>query len=271
MVKFLSFLLVACPIVIGATEALHPQFPPATGISIDQSLELDDDVYSTDLTVSGEYAFSPAFSIYADASFRFLSYSYEYSTKGYIHNYCNLHVNGFNETYIGAKALLYRNAGLNIGWRFPPGEGSQKDRFHRLNIEPFTFLHVSRRLLLATSLRYNLFLEESNYKPGDEIGFTASFSWKPFWNFQRNTGWEFTETFLYQYRINESENRNLEKPWSKMDDKYKGMKIKFDLARSILIYSKTFSFGAFYEIHKGTLFGFETGHKIGFKIKVASN
>ena len=193
-----------------ATEPLHPISLPTSSLSIQGSVELDEDVYSGDMEVSAEYAFHPRLSLYVDGAFRFLSYSYEYSTEGYIHNYCNLHVNGFNETYVGAKGMILPYLGLNVGWQFPPGEGSQKNRFHRLNVEPFGLLQFSRQLTLGTAIRYNTFLEDKNFKPGDEIGIKASFVWKPGWNDSLKTGWEFSEIFLYQARIEESENRNLD-------------------------------------------------------------
>lgn len=246
-----------------ATENLHPILPPSTRANIEGTVELDDDIYSFDTRVSAEYAPFARFSLYADASFRFLSYSYEYSTKGYVHNYCNLHVNGFNETYLGIRGLLYKNIGLEWSWRLPPGEGSQLQRFHRMNIEPFTYLQFSKNLVLGTSMRYNWFLEDKNYKPGNEIGMKASFVWNFAWNDSLNTGWKFSETALFQTRLQDSENRNLDKRYRKMDDKYSGFKMRFDISRTFNLLGLPLSLGFDYEIHKGTLFGFETGHRIG--------
>ena len=73
-----------------ATENLHPITPPTTSFATQGTVELDEDVYSGDMEISAEYAIHPRLSLYADGAFRFLSYSYEYSTEGYIHNYCNL-------------------------------------------------------------------------------------------------------------------------------------------------------------------------------------
>ena len=268
MNKFFGcFLLFAC-VACFATESLHPIAAPTTQVGIQGTVELDEDVYSGDLEVSAEYAVHPRFSLYIDGAFRFLSYSYEFSTSGYIHNYCNLHVNGFNETYVGAKGLIFPYLGLNLGWRFPPGEGSQNNRFHRLNIEPFSLLQVSRSLTIGTAFRYNTFLEDKNLKPGDEIGFKASFVWKPGWNDSLKKGWEFSEVILYQARFKESENRNLDKRYRGMKDKYRGIKMKFDAMRYFNIAGFSTGFGLNYEIHDGTLFGFETGHRIGIEMKV---
>jgi hypothetical protein len=244
-----------------ATESLHPVMAPATQLGVQGTVELDDDVYSGDMEVSAEYAVHPRLSLYVDGAFRFLSYSYEYSTEGYIHNYCNLHVNGFNETYVGAKGLILPYLGLNLGWQFPPGEGSQKNRFHRLNVEPFSLLQVSKNLTIGTAFRYNTFLKDQNFKPGDEIGFKASLVWKP-------GLWEFSEVFLYQARIEESENRNLDKRYRNMKDNYRGMKMKFDAMRYFNIAGFSTGFGLNYEIHEGTLFGFETGHRVGIEMRV---
>ena len=263
MNKFVGCLILISFVTCLATEPLHPISLPTSSLSIQGTVELDEDVYSGDMEVSAEYAFHPRLSLYVDGAFRFLSYSYEYSTEGYIHNYCNLHVNGFNESYLGVRTLFYRNFGLDAGWRFPPGEGSQKDRFHRLNAEPFVLFPATPHLLLGTSLRYNTFLEDKNYKPGDEIGFKASLLWKFWWSDAENTGWKFSEVILYQARIQESENHNLAKNCRKMDDKYKGMKIAFALARAFRLFNAPLELGINYTINKGTLFGFETGHRVG--------
>ena len=252
-----------CLSKVYATEGLVPLHFPATAISLEEAEELDDDVYSNDLTVSGEYALTDWFSFYGSSSFRFASYSYEHSTEGYIHNYCNLHVNGFNESYLGVRTLFYRNFGLDAGWRFPPGEGSQKDRFHRLNAEPFVLFPATRHLLLGTALRYNKFLEDKNFEPGDEIGFKTSLLWKFWWSDSEQTGWKLSEVLLYQARFQESENHNLAKNCRKMDDKYKGMKIAFALARDFRLFDTPLELGLNYTINKGTLFGFETGHRVG--------
>lgn len=268
--KRIAWMALAFFVTSYATEKLHPVLPPATSFSLQGTVELDEDVYSGDLEFSAEYAFHLRWSVYLDGAFRFLSYSYEYSTEGYIHNYCNLHVNGFNETYAGIKWLPLPYLGLDASWRFPPGEGSQKERFHRLKVEPFSQTNVSDWITLGTALRYETFLEDRNYRPGDEIGFKASARFRLDWNDSLRTGWELTGTFLYQARIEESENTNLDKPYRKMDDKYRGMKIRLDalLFFRMETLGRSAGIGLNYEIHEGTLFGFETGHRVGIKMKV---
>ena len=232
MFKRIGLTLLCAALHCMATEVLHPVLPPATNINIETTFELNDDVYSLDTKVSAEFSPVQRFSLYVDASFRFLSYSYEYSTEGYIHNYCNLHVNGFNETYLGLRSLVYK------------------------------------ALTVGTSFRYNKFLEDKNYEPGDEVGFKASFAWKLGWNDSLNTGWKFSETFLYGARIKDSENKNLDKPYRKMDDRYRGFKMRFDAMRSFNLFGLPIGVGLDYEIHKGLLFGFETGHRIGVYINL---
>ena len=106
MLKKIGCVLLFASVASFATESLHPIAAPTTSLGVQGTVELDEDVYSGDLEVSAEYAVHPRLSLYVDGAFRFLSYSYEYSTEGYIHNYCNLHVNGFNETYVGAKGMI---------------------------------------------------------------------------------------------------------------------------------------------------------------------
>lgn len=260
-----------------ATEILHPILRPNTWVSVEGAAELDEDVYSADLTVSAELAFplgEGRGSIYADGAFRFLSYSYEYAWSGYIHNYCNLHVNGFNETYVGTRLMPFgktwgaaQNIGLNLGWRFPPGEGSQLQRHHRLNVEPFYTIAITKNLTLGGAFRYNKFLQANDFVPGDEIGIKISFLWKFLWNEESKTGWIFDEIFLFQKRIQESENLHLAKPYRKMDDAYQGFKLRFDAARTFGFAPIPISFGLNYEMHRGTLFGYETGHRIGIFAK----
>lgn len=53
-----------------------------------------------------------------------------------------------------------------------------------------------------------------------------------------------------------------------MKDKYRGMKMKFDAIRYFNILDLSVGFGLNYEIHEGTLFGLETGHRVGIEINV---
>lgn len=246
-----------------ATETLRPVSVPRSFIGYGFAAELDDDIYSGDLSLSAQYAPCDCFGIYADVSYRLLSYSYEFSSEGYIHNYAKLHVSGLNETYLGFKMMANDHFGMDMNWRLPPREGSQKNRFHRLNVEPFGTFSITKRLDAGVSLRYNTFLEKQNYKPGDEVGVKASILWCPFDVPGEAPLWNFAGTALFQMRIEESENRNMEKAYRKMDDIYQGFKMKFSAMRYFDFMKVPFGVGIDYEIHQGTLFGFETGHRIG--------
>ncbi len=262
-------LLCACFLGLGngvATESLRPVAAPRTFVEYAIEAELDEDVYSGDLSLSAEYTPCDCFGIYLDGAYRMLSYSYEYSTEGYIHNYANLHVSGFNETYLGFKTMVYRNFGVDVNWRFPPGEGSQKNRFHRLNVEPYGVFPLVKNLELGVSFRYNTFLEDKNYKPGDELGLKASVAWRPFDEPGESPLWVFSGVALFQARIEESENHNMKKAYQKMDDIYQGFKMKLSVRRYFDFMKVPFGVGMDYEIHTGTLFGFETGHRIGVHI-----
>lgn len=268
MFKFAYCFLVLCPILLWATEVLHPVQAPASFLSTETSMEIYDDVYGVDENVSLEYAPWDFISIYTDASFRFLGYSYEISTKGYIHNYCNLHQHGFNETYLGLKTFFLDLFGVNLNWRFPPGEGLQRERFHRLNVEPYLFYSFSNFLRSGLSIRYNTFLESENYKPGDEFGIKGSLSWNFFWIDYMFIGWQMDLSVLYQQRIMESENRNLDKPYQKMKDQYKGVKAKIELMRHFDMFERLMAIGVNFEYHMGTIFGFEDGYRVGLKFEL---
>lgn len=268
MFRFATCFIALSPLLLWATEVLHPVHAPTSFVSAETAAELYDDVYSLDEIVSTEFSPWEPVSIYADASFRFLSYSYEFSTEGYVHNYCNLHVNGFNETYLGAKAFFLDYFGVDLNWRFPPGEGSQRDRFHRLNVEPFAVYNFSEVLRGGLSVRYNTFLEDAHYQPGDEIGIKGSISWNFFWIDYMQTGWQLDAIVQYQQRIFESENRNLQKKYRKMKDTYKGIKAKVELMRHVDFFEHHTAVGVNAEYHTGTIFGFESGYRIGIKMEV---
>lgn len=259
---FLGLILIGVQVAV-ATESLRPVSSPHSFIEYSFVAELDEDVYSGDLALGAQYAPCDCFGVYLDGAYRMLSYSYEFSKEGYIHNYAKLHVSGLNETYLGLKMMPYRNFGVDVNWRFPPREGSQKNRFHRLNVEPFGVFSLGKRLNLGASIRYNTFLEDKNFLPGDELGVKASLVWRPFDEPGESPKWAFSEVVLFQSRLQESRNHNLKKPYEKMDDIYLGFKMKFSAMRYFDFMKVPFGVGLNYEIHQGTLFGFESGHRIG--------
>lgn len=60
-----------CLSKVYATEGLVPLHFPTTSLSVEGAEELDDDVYSTDMTASAEYAITDWFSLYGSSSFHF--------------------------------------------------------------------------------------------------------------------------------------------------------------------------------------------------------
>lgn len=270
ILRNILMLLCACCLWIGdalAVESLRPVSAPRSWLEYTFSAELDEDVYSGLLSLQGEYAFCTQFSVYLDGSYRLLSYSYEYAMDGYIHNYANLHVSGLDETYVGLKSLIYGPFGLDVNWRLPPRDGSRKNRFQRMNLEPYGMFSITKRLDVGASIRYNAFLEDRNYKPGDELGVKAGVVWRPFDVQGEPPLWTFAGTALFQTRLEESENRNMKKAYRKMDDIYQGLKMKFSAVRYFDFMKVPFGIGLNYEIHQGTLFGFETGHRIGITLR----
>lgn len=274
-ILFAALLLVSMAM---ATEILHPVKAPSSEFAFRGVFELDDDVYSGDLNVSTEIAASEWFSFYSDFSFRLLSYSYEYTSKGYLHNYANLHVHGLNETYLGLKLLPlfalglndadFVHLGINANWRIPPYYGSSKARFYRIETEPFVTFKPLKSLALGSAIHYDAFFEKNNYKPGDEFGLKFSAIWKPFWKEPLLSGWQLMGVFLLQQRVEESENRNLNERCRKMDDKYRGVKGLAEITRYFGFLKFPLGIGLNYEAHYGSLFGSEVGHRVGFAVKM---
>lgn len=266
MLRRLCCFLVLCPLIIWASEIQHPILPPSTFINLKGNVDQLDDVYSADLNLSIEYALFNMFSLYSDAAFRFLGYGFEYSKEGYVHNYCNYHMNGFNETYLGAKIMIGDVFGINANWRFPPGNGAQENRFHRFNIEPFFTFAFSDSLKIGGAIRYNKFLEQDHLQPGDELGAKISFYARAFWYDVEQTGWVYTGSLLYQVRFMESENHNMAKDYQKMDDRYQGLKFDINCTRYFALFPIPLGFGFDYQIHIGNLFGAEMGQQFGIHL-----
>lgn len=264
-------MLLACALLassVHARETVLPVRAPETSVLLGGVAELRDDVYSADINVAGEYAFCKCFSVYGDVAYRLVSYEWNTMLHDQIHEMVNLRVNGLNESYVGVKFMPFSFAGVDASWRFPPREGSQVNRFHRLGVSPFGLYEFSQNMTLGTAVEYLTFLEKGGFLPGDEIGLKGSASWKLLWNHETCSGWKFDYVFLYRWRIQESENRNLDKPYSKMDDLYRGFKMRVDAARYFSLVGNSLGFTLFYEMNRGNLFGMETGHTLGFYVKL---
>lgn len=260
--RLVPFFIVTFIVSVFATEPLKPVLPPQNAIALSGVGELRDDVYSADLKWSVEVAPCNCLSFYTDMSYRFISYEWQTMLHDQIHEMVNLQVNGLNESFVGMKFFPIQYFGLNVSWRFKPGNGSRVERFERLGIEPMGVYRFSPNMVLGLSGQYYSFIEDKNYQPGDELGVKTSFVWNAFWDKYARTGWQVGYVFLFRWRIQESENHNLAKDYQKMDDLYRGFRMRGDIARYVGWFPFPFGMGMAYEMNRGNLFGFETGHKV---------
>ena len=250
-----------------ARESILPVRGPESYALFGGVTELRDDVYSADLNVAGEFAPCHCFSIYGDFSYRLLSYEYDVMFHDQRHEALNLHVNGLNESYLGIKLMPFSFVGVDFNWRLPPREGSRVNRFYRIGVSPFGLYEFSRNMVLGAAVEYFSFLEERNFQPGDELGVKGSISWKLLWDRDDYSGWKFDYVFLYRWRIQESENLNMQKPYRKMDDLYRGFRMRVDAAHYFSVLKNSLGMALFYEMNRGNLFGMETGHTLGLYAK----
>lgn len=250
-----------------AKESVGIVSNPQNRVFFGTEAELLDDVYSADAFFSGEYAPCNCFSAYADISYRLISIEFNTMLHDQIHEMQNLHVNGLNESYLGAKFFPVAFGGIDVSWRLPPVGGSKTNRFHRLGVSPFGLYPLSKRLTLGAAVEYYTFLEDDNFQAGDELGLKGSMTWKLAWNDKKKTGWQLDYVFLYRWRVQESENLNLDKLYQKLDDLYRGFRLRLDGTRYISIGTKSLGIALFYEMNRGNLFGVETGHSLGMYAK----
>jgi hypothetical protein len=260
-------LFLLCSVSPYARETISPVRAPESFVLFAGIAELRDDVYSADLNLAGEFAPCHCFSVYGDFAYRLLSYEYDTMLHDQIHEMVNLQVNGLNESYLGVKMMPFSFFGVDFNWRLPPREGSRVNRFYRLGVSPFGLYEFSRNMELGAALEYFTFLEERNFQPGDELGVKASISWKLLWDRDDYSGWKFDYVFLYRWRIQESENLNLDKPYRKMDDLERGFRMRVDAARYFSVFRNSLGAALFYEMNRGYLFGMETGHTLGIYAK----
>lgn len=266
--KFWICALVLLASTANSRENIRPIEEPTNSVALSGLVELHDDIYSTDLNLNGEFAPCKCFSIYGDASYRFLSYQYDLMLHDQRHESLNLKVNGFNEPYIGVKFHPFPFWGIDLTWRFLPGNGSQDNRYQRLSIVPVGLYKFSPNLKLGMGIGYHTFIARDHFEPGNEVGIKASLAWRLGWNSVKNSGYEITHIFLYRWRISESRNLNMAEPYQHMNDKYRGFRMKTDATRYFKLLGKNIGLGLFYEINRGQIFGFETGHTIGFNSRI---
>ena len=263
----LFWFLLLVPLSLFARETVSPVRAPESFVLLGALAELRDDVYSGDINVAGEYAPCNCFSIYGDFAYRLVSYEWNTMAHDQIHEMVNLRVNGLNESYLGMKLKPFPFVGVDVSWRLPPREGSRVNRFHRLGVSPFGLYEFSRNMALGAAAEYFTFLEERDFQPGDELGLKGSISWKLLWDRDDHSGWKFDYVFLYRWRIQESENLSLQKPYRRMDDLYRGYKMRVDAARYFSSFGNSLGIALFYEMNRGHLFGMETGHTLGLYAK----
>ena len=248
-------------------EQVRPVHGPESFALLGGVLELLDDVYSLDANFSGEYAPCDCFSVYGDFSYRFLSYYFDTMLHDQRHELLDMRVNGFNESYLGVKLMPYSFFGVDVSWRFPPGGGSRTNRFHRLRVNPFYVYPFTRGLLLGAAVGYSTLLEDNNFQPGDELDLKASLRWRLLWDYGEGSGWQFDYAFLYRFRILESKNLNLDKPYQEMKDLDRGFRLRLDAGRYYSVGNHSLGVAFFYEMNRGNLFGAETGHTLGLYTK----
>lgn len=245
-----------------SAEALHPVDSPRHSAKVGMDVLLNDDVYSLDVGFSGEWAFCNCFSIYGDVSYRTVSYEFETMWHDQIHEKVNLQVNGFSSAIVGFKYFPVAFAGFGAHFRTPPGDGDQSDH-SRLGFEGLGLWNFSKNLKLGASLEYLHYLEDEDFAWGDELGAKLSLIWKI-------ASWEMENVFLFRHRLNESLNLSLDKDYQKMDDQYGGFKWRLSVTKYWNVQKIPLGLGAAYEMNRGTLFGFETGHRVELYFKIAN-
>lgn len=242
-----------------ALDLVQPIRYPHKEVSLSILATLNDDVYSGDANITGEFAFNSRFSIWGATSYRFISYQYDVTLHDQIHEYLNLQESGLNASYLGFKYFPSRFWGFGSFWKAHSREGNSKEHFNQLSASLLGLYPFSPDLLIGSAIDFSTYFERLNYQPGKELGGRLSLVWTP-------GKWEIDHVFLYRKRINESLNLNMDKPYQKMDDAYSGLKIRIAASRSFFT-AIPLSIGLAYEISRGNLFGFETGHLAEFFIK----
>ncbi len=259
------FVLVA---MATAREPILPVRGPSSYALLGIDAEIRNDIYGGEIGFAGEFAPCNCASVYIDAGYRLVSYDFDMDGSLEMrHDVLDMDENGFNETYLGVKLMPYPFFGVDVSWRFPPGGGSQVHKFHRFGISPMGIYDISKRLKLGASLGYYTFMEKQNYLPGDELDVKGSLVWNFFWDANQHRGWELSHVFLYRWRLQESENHGLKKPYQKMHDLHQGFRMRSDVGYYFAIAGNALGVSGFYEMNRGSLFGGETGHTIGLYSK----
>lgn len=256
------FLLTFFSVAAFATEILKPVSRPSSEILIGGIADLRDDVYSGDGRFAAEISPIKYFSIFTDVTYRLVSYEFDTMLHDQIHELIDLRVNGLNATTVGTKVFPLENYGLTFAYRFPSRDGDRRERFPRISAELQSVYDFSRRMQFGYALEFLTYGERTNFQPGNEIGSRFSCLWNL-------SNWEFTYAFLFRHRVEQSLNYNLDKPYRKMDDEYSGYRMHMGVGRNIALGTLVLKPGIAYEITRGTLFGFETGHRVELLLRVS--
>ncbi len=248
-------IILASAAIACALEPVAPVTPPHSAVSLGAVASLYDDVYSGDVNLSGEAALNPRLSVWGATSYRFISYQYELMMHDQLHEYVNLRVSGLNATHIGFKYFPLEFFGFGSSWRFRSHGGDIKEHYDRLGASLMGLYPVSPKLRLGAALDAFTYFERLEYQPGKELGAQLSFVWKP-------AKWEVSEVLMYRRRMDKSRNLRMDGPYRGMDDEYSGIKARIAVSRVFWSEAFPLSIGAAYEMSKGTLFGFETGHLV---------
>lgn len=237
------------------SEIVHPVQLPKNQVILGSVLDLNDDVYSLDARLYGELSVRRSLSFFFEGAYRFFSIQYELTPHGHLHEFAEVGSEGLNGTILGGKISPLDHFGLALAYRFPAENESSNERFPRLSIETLYEFPITSYLLVGYSVEYQTFLERTNFQPGDEVGSKLSFRWL----FPQ---WHFNYVLLFRKRIEESRNYNLAKFYQKMDDAYRGVRIRYEFIRVYELKELYFKPGVAYDVSAGTLFGFEIGHRL---------
>lgn len=244
-----------------AAEFLRPVSLPQNEIRLGAIADLQDDIYSADGHLFAELALRNRVGIFLDGSYRFVSCEFNTKLHQQIHEIMFRDVNGLNSSLIGLEIFPFIHYGFAFAYTIPATNGETQERFPQMLFDLQAVFPFSRRMSFGYAFEYLTYQERTNYQPGDELGAKASLEWNL-------GGLYFSYVFLYRHRIEQSLNYNLAKPYQKMKDAYQGIRMLAELSWPHRLKLVTVDPGVSYQITKGTLFGFETGHRMEFFLRL---
>lgn len=255
------FALMVLAGVAQAAEMLAPVAAPANSFLLSGVADLRDDVYSGDVRAAFEIAPVNFASVFVDGSYRFKTYEFNTKLHGQIHELIDLRVEGLNATTVGAKVFPIENFGIAIAYTFPAREGNTREHHPKFKTELQSVFPLLSWIRIGYALEYLKNFERNALQLGDELGSKASVV-LDVW------GLELAYVFLFRSRVEESVNRHLAKPYRGMGDNYQGYRMHVELSKVCKFRLFSIRPGVSYEMSKGYLFGFETGHRLELFVKV---